>query len=450
MTPKLTQAGYEIMTRALSGEQIVFKKIQIGNGNMPDDYLTASSLGNPMQDIEIDSIEVKPEYAVLTGNVTNANITEGFQWTEIGIFCEGADGGEDILYAYGHYQMDADGQPTYIPKFSNDVVELTLNEYIYIGEADDVTAALATSAEYATKSDLEEHETDSENPHQVTAEQVGLGNVPNVGTNDQTPTFAEADSLTRLTSGAKVSVLFGRLATAVSSLIDHLKDTTRHITANERNIWNGKASASHTHSANDINSGTLGLARGGTGAATAAAAIKALVGSSAIGSATNPVYWNGSAFARTTNTLEKSVPADAKFTDTTYGNASTSAAGLMTAAMVTKLNGIATGANAYSLPTAAPGTKGGAQMTAGKLAIGTVKASAYVDKSYTFKTGTFGGEPTVVITEYDEEAGTSLSGNTGRKVIILRKKETGFTVRAYNNANSDWSPNITFVAIYRG
>jgi hypothetical protein len=32
-------------------------------------------------------------------------------------------------------------------------------------------------------------------------------------------------------------------------------------------------------------------------------------------------------------------------TDTTYGNATTSAAGLMTAAMVTKLNGIATGAN---------------------------------------------------------------------------------------------------------
>ena len=32
-------------------------------------------------------------------------------------------------------------------------------------------------------------------------------------------------------------------------------------------------------------------------------------------------------------------------TDTTYGNATTSASGLMTAAMVTKLNGIATGAN---------------------------------------------------------------------------------------------------------
>lgn len=40
-----------------------------------------------------------------------------------------------------------------------------------------------------------------------------------------------------------------------------------------------------------------------------------LVGSTAIGSATNPIYWTGSAFAATTYTLAKSVPADAVFTD---------------------------------------------------------------------------------------------------------------------------------------
>jgi hypothetical protein len=39
-------------------------------------------------------------------------------------------------------------------------------------------------------------------------------------------------------------------------------------------------------------------------------------------------------------TIATSVPANAVFTDTTYGDATTSKAGLMTAAMVTKLNGI--------------------------------------------------------------------------------------------------------------
>lgn len=43
-----------------------------------------------------------------------------------------------------------------------------------------------------------------------------------------------------------------------------------------------------------------------------------LVGSTAIGTATNPIYWNGTKFVKTTHTLGASVPADAKFTDTVY------------------------------------------------------------------------------------------------------------------------------------
>ena len=43
-----------------------------------------------------------------------------------------------------------------------------------------------------------------------------------------------------------------------------------------------------------------------------------LVGSTAIGTATNPIYWDGAKFVKTTHTLGASVPADAKFTDTVY------------------------------------------------------------------------------------------------------------------------------------
>ena len=43
-----------------------------------------------------------------------------------------------------------------------------------------------------------------------------------------------------------------------------------------------------------------------------------LVGSTAIGTATNPIYWDGTKFVKTTHTLGASVPADAKFTDTVY------------------------------------------------------------------------------------------------------------------------------------
>ena len=54
-------------------------------------------------------------------------------------------------------------------------------------------------------------------------------------------------------------------------------------------------------------------------------------------------------------TIGKSVPSDAKFTDTTYGEASTSNAGLMSAADKTKLNGISTMGAASS---SAAGTSG--------------------------------------------------------------------------------------------
>lgn len=40
---------------------------------------------------------------------------------------------------------------------------------------------------------------------------VGLGNVPNVTTNNQTPTFAQASTRANLASGEKLSVLFGKI-----------------------------------------------------------------------------------------------------------------------------------------------------------------------------------------------------------------------------------------------
>lgn len=62
------------------------------------------------------------------------------------------------------------------------------------------------------------------NPHGTTKSDVGLGNVPNVATNDQTPTYTEATTLAKLTSGEKLSVAFGKIAKAVTDLIAHIAD----------------------------------------------------------------------------------------------------------------------------------------------------------------------------------------------------------------------------------
>ena len=51
--------------------------------------------------------------------------------------------------------------------------------------------------------------------------------------------------------------------------------------------------------ASAVDAGTIGLAYGGTGATTAADALKNLIGTTAIGSSTGPIYWNGSTFTTT-------------------------------------------------------------------------------------------------------------------------------------------------------
>ena len=100
------------------------------------------------------------------------------------------------------------------------------------------------------------------------------------------------------------------------------------------------------------------------GATTSWEAWQRVITSATIGSqSVNYASSAGNASKVNNHTVNADVPSGAKFTDTTYSAATTSANGLMTAAMVTKLNGIAAGANAYSLPTASSSTLGGVKTT---------------------------------------------------------------------------------------
>lgn len=93
-------------------------------------------------------------------------------------------------------------------------------------------------------SDYIAHKSSTSNPHSVTKSQVGLGNVPNVSTNNQTPTYTVATNLAELSSGEAMSTAFGKIAKAISSYINH------------------------KHGATDITSGILAEGRGGTGASS--------------------------------------------------------------------------------------------------------------------------------------------------------------------------------------
>jgi len=86
--------------------------------------------------------------------------------------------------------------------------------------------------EGALRASFEAHEARRDNPHEVTAEQLGLGNVPNVATNDQRPTFTEATGEPELESGEKFSDLLGKLARALKALWEHIhnRDNPHQVT----------------------------------------------------------------------------------------------------------------------------------------------------------------------------------------------------------------------------
>lgn len=91
---------------------------------------------------------------------------------------------------------------------------------VAVGDAEQVTATLGEYSGYASKQDLKDHIDDHNNPHHVTAEQVGLGNVPNVTPTNQQPVFPN-DYITKtdgsydvqnIASGEKLGNIRGRFA----------------------------------------------------------------------------------------------------------------------------------------------------------------------------------------------------------------------------------------------
>lgn len=151
-----------------------------------------------------------------------------------------------------------------------------------------------------------------------------------------------------------------------SDLTSHTGNTTVHITSTERTNWNAAkihADSAHAPSNAEVNQNAFSNVL--VGSTTIAADTKTdtltLAGSNVTltPDATNDKVTIGITKANVTNALGYTPPT----TNTTYSVATTSANGLMSAADKTKLNGIATGANAYTLPTASSSTLGGVKTT---------------------------------------------------------------------------------------
>jgi len=261
--PVITEAGMTLLLRAAGGEKITLTKFQIGSGTLPagKDPKTVTALYHvEISNIGITKVEDTEDdgYIMLQGSFDNqSHVQHDFRWTELGLIAKDENNVE-YLYAYAN---DGDNAGTLKAANSDVVTEQTLSVIVAIGRSENVTAYILPNATYASKAEFDEH-VNARNPHGMAKSDIGLGNVPNVTTNNQQPTWTIAAKLQELVSGEYLSVAFGKIAKAIKDLIAHINDRNNPHGTTYRHV--GAAAASHQHSASDITSGTLPVARGGT------------------------------------------------------------------------------------------------------------------------------------------------------------------------------------------
>lgn len=107
------------------------------------------------------------------------------------------------------------GAPTTLDTLGEIATAMSENQSV----VEALNSAIGTKANV---SDLTTHTENTSNPHSVTKAQVGLGNVPNVSTNNQTPTYSDTTTFETLTSGEKISVALGKIKLAITNLINHI------------------------------------------------------------------------------------------------------------------------------------------------------------------------------------------------------------------------------------
>ena len=171
--PRFTDEGKTLQAKAQAGTALKFTKMQLGDGELGSQAIAAmTKLINPLITIGISGVKAGNNYATVKSNFSNSGLTIGFYWREIGVFAADPekpnDRNSDILYCYAN----AGSLAEYIPAVGSEIIEKVISIPCIIGDAENVSAEVESGI-YATKAELKEHIDNKNNPHGVTAEQIG-------------------------------------------------------------------------------------------------------------------------------------------------------------------------------------------------------------------------------------------------------------------------------------
>lgn len=206
-------------------------------------------------------------------NLTQSDVTTGLGYTPI----DSADKGQ----INGVAELDANGlvPSSQLPSYVDDVLEYaTMSSFPATGQSGKIYVDLSTNLTYrwsgsayveispslaigttsstAFRGDYGQaaynhSQQTSGNPHNVTKTDVGLGNVPNVTTDNQTPTVSEANTRTNLAVGDTLAVIIAKIKKFFSDL------KTVAFTGDYNDL-------SNTPTIPTVNNGTLTIQKNGT------------------------------------------------------------------------------------------------------------------------------------------------------------------------------------------
>ena len=201
---KLTNEGKKIITKVLNGEKVVFTKIVLGSGNKPSNVDNLKNVVKTEQEIAISRSKVLSDTAVsIGGNLLGSKITKSFDWKEIGLFVKDVTSNIEVLFSYDNSDTDVINIPVggiiaeqmidlNINVGDSSKVQLTINKSLVTYNQKEVDDKLAEVDNKFTKVNqtvvkgfddtkelIKTHTESRLNPHGVTKDQVGLGNVPN-------------------------------------------------------------------------------------------------------------------------------------------------------------------------------------------------------------------------------------------------------------------------------
>lgn len=193
----LTQKGEALIAKTIAGNSVIeFTSAKIGDGNYSDsDNLELmTDIKSVKQEFGITEKKIIDENTItLKVIINNLNLEEGYYVKEIGIFATDPDEGE-ILYSISTAVTD---QWDFLPSYETTPSTITIISYQQVSNVSSVTfktgAGALALADDVNKLEIQitEHIDDKSNPHQVTKEQIGLGNVNNIADIDKSVGMAQ-------------------------------------------------------------------------------------------------------------------------------------------------------------------------------------------------------------------------------------------------------------------